>query len=132
MSLSDPIADMLTRIRNAVRNEAASVKCLNSKVCVGIAAALRDEGYINGYEVVQDGCQGALKITLKYGPAGEKIINSIKRESTPGRRVYKGVADLPRPIDGMGISIVTTPKGVLSDRKARELNVGGELICTVA
>lgn len=132
MAISDPIADMLTRIRNAVRNDAASVNCLNSKVCRGIAQALRDEGYITSFDVVEDGRQGILKVKLKYGPNGEKLINTIKRESTSGRRVYKGVTELPRPMDGMGISIITTPKGVLSDRKCRELNVGGELLCTVA
>ena len=132
MAISDPIADMLTRIRNAVRNNADTVVCFNSKVCLGIAATLRDEGYINGFDVVQDGRQGVIKIKLKYGTNGEKLINTIKRESTPGRRVYKGVSELPRPMDGLGISIVTTPKGVLSDRKCRELKVGGELLCTVA
>src|SRR6478609_8813342 len=132
MAISDPIADMLTRIRNAVRIDAPVVKCLNSKVCRGIADVLRDEGYITGYELVQDGRQGIIKVKLKYGPNGEKLINVIKRESSSGRRVYKGVSELPRPMDGMGISIVTTPKGVLSDRKCRELNVGGELLCTVA
>jgi len=132
MAISDPIADMLTRIRNAVRNNADTVVCFNSKVCLGIAATLRDEGYINGFDVVQDGRQGVIKIKLKYGINGEKLINTIKRESTPGRRVYKGVSELPRPMDGLGISIVTTPKGVLSDRKCRELKVGGELLCTVA
>ncbi len=132
MAINDPIADMLTRIRNAVRNEASSVNCLNSNVCRGIADTLKEEGYILGYELVQDGRQGVLKVKLKYGPNGEKLINVIKRESTSGRRVYKGVNDLPRPMDGMGISIVTTPKGVLSDRKCRELNVGGELLCTVS
>lgn len=132
MAINDPIADMLTRIRNAVRNDATTVNCLNSKVCRGIADVLRDEGYITGYDLVQDGRQGILKVKLKYGPNGEKLINVIKRESSSGRRVYKGVTELPRPMDGMGISIVTTPKGVLSDRKCRELNVGGELLCTVA
>ena len=132
MAINDPIADMLTRIRNAVRNDAATVVCLNSKVCRGIADVLRDEGYIGGYDVIDDGRQGQIRVKLKYGPNGEKLINVIKRESSSGRRVYKGVTELPRPMDGLGISIVTTPKGVLSDRKCRELNVGGELLCTVA
>lgn len=132
MAISDPIADMLTRIRNAVRIDAPIVKCINSRVCRGIADVLRDEGYILGYEIVQNGPQSIIKVKLKYGPHGEKLINVIKRESSSGRRVYKGVAKLPRPMDGMGISIVTTPKGVLSDRKCRELNVGGELLCTVS
>ena len=132
MSMTDPIADLFTRIRNGQAARKPEVSCAASKLKLSIATLLRDEGYINGFEVIQEGPQGVLKIQLKYGPTGQKVINSIKRESTPGRRVYKGVSELPRPVDGMGISIVTTPKGVLSDRKARELNVGGELLCTVA
>ena len=131
MALSDPIADMLTRIRNAARNEASSVECRNSKVCAGIAGALQHEGYIESYEVVQDSPQGTLKIALKYGPNGEKIIHRIKRESKPGCRVYTRVANLPRPLAGLGVAILTTPLGVLSDRQCREKNVGGELLCTV-
>ena len=131
MSLSDSIADMLTRIRNAVRNKADRVDCRNSKVCTGIAGVLRDEGYINDFAVVDDGRQGILRIELKYGPQGEQIINRIKRESRPGRRVYSGVGDLPRPMAGLGIAVVSTPRGVLSDRQARKEHVGGELLCTV-
>ncbi|MEO0966382.1 MAG: 30S ribosomal protein S8 [Planctomycetota bacterium] len=131
MALSDPIADMLTRIRNANRNEADTVDCLNSKVCRGIAAALQDEGYINGFDVIDDGRQGILRVTLKYGPRGEKLIHSIKRESKPGCRVYTKVKDLPRPMAGLGIAVLTTPRGVMSDRKARTEKVGGELLCTV-
>ena len=131
MSLSDSIADMLTRIRNAVRNNSERVDCRNSNVCTGIAAVLRDEGYINGYDVIADGRQGILRINLKYGPQGQHTINRIQRESKPGRRVYTRVNDLPRPMAGLGIAIVSTPKGVLSDRRAREEHVGGELLCTV-
>ena len=131
MSLSDSIADMLTRIRNAVRNKADRVDCRNSNVCTGIAGVLRDEGYINDFAVVDDGRQGILRIELKYGPQGEQIINRIKRESRPGRRVYSGVGDLPRPMAGLGIAVVSTPRGVLSDRQARKEHVGGELLCTV-
>ena len=131
MSLSDSIADMLTRIRNAVRNKADRVDCRNSKVCTGIAGVLRDEGYINDFAIVDDGRQGILRIELKYGPQGEQIINRIKRESRPGRRVYSGVGDLPRPMAGLGIAVVSTPRGVLSDRQARKEHVGGELLCTV-
>jgi len=131
MSLSDSIADMLTRIRNAVRNDSERVDCRNSNVCTGIAVVLRDEGYINGFDVIEDGRQGILRIKLKYGPQGQHTINRIQRESKPGRRVYARVNDLPRPLAGLGIAIVSTPKGVLSDRRAREEHVGGELLCTV-
>ena len=131
MSLSDSIADMLTRIRNAVRNKAERVDCRNSKVCSGIAGVLRDEGYINDFAVIDDGRQGILRIELRYGPQGEQVINRIKRQSSPGRRVYSGVGDLPRPMAGLGIAVVSTPKGVLSDRQARKEHVGGELLCTV-
>ncbi len=131
MALSDPIADMLTRIRNAVRNRAKTVDVLNSKVCRGIAEVLRDEGYINGFDVIDDGRQGIIRVDLKYGPRGEQVLTLLHRESKPGRRVYRGVEDLPRPLQGLGIAIVSTSRGVMSDRKAREQRVGGELLCTV-
>lgn len=131
MALTDPIADMLARIRNTLRNRGKTVTCLNSKVCRGIADVLRDEGYIEGYDVIDDGRQGLIKLRLKYGARGERVINSLKRESTPGRRVYRKVEDLPRPLQGLGIAIVSTSKGVLSDRKARAERVGGELLCTI-
>ena len=131
MAFSDPIADMLTRIRNATRNQAEQVRVLNSKVCRGIAEVLKSEGYISGYDVIEDGRQGLIRIDLKYGPAGEQLIHLIKRESKPGCRVYRKVTDLPRPLAGLGIAILTTPKGVLSDRQCREQKVGGELLCTV-
>lgn len=131
MALSDPIADMLTRIRNAARNKAKNVTCLNSKVCRGIAQVLKDEGYISDFTVVEDGRQGLIKIDLKYGPRGEVILHSLKRESTPGCRVYKKVDELPQPLQGLGICIVSTSSGVLSDRQAREKRVSGELLATV-
>jgi small subunit ribosomal protein S8 len=131
MAINDPISDMLTRIRNAASNRAKTVLCLNSKVCRGIADVLRDEGYIDSYDVLDDGRQGRIRVKLKYGPRGETILHELKRESKPGRRVYTGVEDLPRPMQGMGIAVVSTSKGVLSDRKARVERVGGELICTV-
>ena len=131
MSLSDPIADMLTRIRNAARNGSERVDCRHSNVCAGIAAVLRDEGYVQGYSVIDDGRQGILRVDLKYGPRGEQLINLLRRESKPGRRIYAGVNELPRPLAGMGIVIVSTPRGVLSDRQARAAHVGGELLCTV-
>jgi len=131
MSLSDPIADMLTRIRNAVRNRSKQVMCLNSKVCRGIADVLQAEGYINGYDVIEDGRQGQIRVHLKYGPRGETLINRIERASRPGRRVYQKVDELARPMQGLGITIVSTSKGVMSDRACREQRVGGELLCTV-
>lgn len=131
MAIGDPIADMLTRIRNAVGNRSKTVTCLNSKVCRGIADVLRDEGYIEGYDVIEDGRQGLLRVRLKYGPAGETVLHKLRRESKPGRRVYRSVEELPRPLQGLGIAIVSTSKGVLSDRKARTERVGGELLCTI-
>ncbi|MEM1353648.1 MAG: 30S ribosomal protein S8 [Planctomycetota bacterium] len=131
MAFSDPIADMLTRIRNATRNQSEQVRVLNSKVCRGIADVLKSEGYISDYDVIEDGRQGLIRIDLKYGPNGEQLIQLIKRESRPGCRVYRKVADLPRPLAGLGIAILTTPKGVLSDRQCRDQKVGGELLCTV-
>mgnify|MGYP006420767407 CR=1 FL=1 len=132
MSINDPIADMLTRIRNATRNRAKSVVCLNSKACRGVAEVLQSEGYINDFEVVEDNKQGTIHIDLKYGPRGEVIIHELKRESKPGLRVYRGVEDIPQPLQGLGISIVSTSRGVLSDRRCREQRVGGELLCTVS
>ena len=128
---SDPIADMLTRIRNAVRVRRKQVNIPSSKLKVGIARVLLEEGYISGFDVVGDGKQGILRVDLKYGPRGEEIIHRIRRESKAGCRVYRKVGDLPRVLAGLGISIVSTPKGVLSDRGCREMNVSGELLCTV-
>ena len=131
MPVTDPIADMLTRIRNAVSNRAKVVNCLNSKVCRGIADVLRDEGYVDGYDVVEDGRQGLIKVRLKYGPRGEILIHKIHRESKPGCRVYRKVDDIPRPLQGLGIAVVSTSKGVKSDRVCRAERVGGELLCVV-
>lgn len=128
---SDPVADMLTRIRNAAAVRHKDVKIPSSKLKVGIAKVLQDEGYINGYDVIDDGKQGILRIDLKYGPRGEQLIRNISRESKGGKRVYRGVADLPSVCDGFGIAVVSTPKGVLSDRRCREENVGGEVLCSV-
>jgi small subunit ribosomal protein S8 len=128
---SDPVADMLTRIRNAVRVRRKQVSIPSSKLKVGIARVLLEEGYINGFDVVADTKQGVLRIDLKYGPRGEDIIHRIRRESKAGCRVYKKVGELPKVLDGLGISIVSTPKGVLSDRACREMNVSGEWLCTV-
>jgi len=132
MSLSDPIADMLTRIRNAsrVRRESVSVKA--NKVCQGVAQVLKDEGYIVDYDRIDDGKQGLIRIALKYTLEGDPVINTIARVSKPGCRVYSGKDDLPRVMGGLGVAIVSTSQGVISDRKCRQENVGGELICTVS
>ena len=132
MSLSDPIADMLTRIRNGVRIQKAEVKIGASKICEGIASVLKEEGYIKDYDRIDDGKQGLLRVFLKYSQEGEPIISEIKRASKPGRRLYSTMKDLPDVLGGMGIAIVSTSKGVMSDRKCRKENVGGELICTVS
>ncbi|MFW5653602.1 MAG: 30S ribosomal protein S8 [Planctomycetota bacterium] len=133
MSFNDPIADMLTRIRNAARNRAKEVKCLNSKVCRGVAEVLKQEGYINNYEVLpeEQRGQGLIRVMLKYGPRGETVLHTIKRESRPGCRIYKKVDELEPPLDGLGISVVSTSQGVLSDRQCRDRKVGGELLATV-
>ncbi len=131
MAINDPIADMLTRIRNALRNRDKTVKCLNSKVCRGVADVLRDEGYIKSYDVIEDGRQGIIRVQLKYGPRGETVLNSLRRVSKPGCRVYTKVEELTRPRQGLGVSIVSTSQGVMSDRKARVERVGGELLCEI-
>lgn len=128
---SDPVADMLTRVRNAVRVRHAQVNIPSSKLKVGIAQVLKDEGYVKDFTVIEDGKQGILRVDLKYGARGEDVIRAVDRVSRPGRRVYQGVEDLPRVLDGLGIAVVSTNKGVLSDRVCRELKVGGEVLCTV-
>ena len=132
MSLSDPIADMLTRIRNAVRVRQKQVIIKASKVCEGIAAVLKQEGYITDFERIDDSKQGILRITLKYDPAGEPVINEIKRTSKPGRRIYSPVDKLPKVLGGMGIAIVSTSKGIMSDRNCRQAKIGGEIFCMVS
>jgi small subunit ribosomal protein S8 len=131
MATSDPIADMLTRIRNANRNRAARVNVKRSKVCTGIARVLKEEGYINDFASIDDSNQGEIRIDLKYGERGEFVIQQLKRESKPGCRQYVHTGDIPQVLDGLGIAIVSTSQGVLSDRQARERGIGGELLCTV-
>ncbi len=128
---SDPIADMLTRIRNAARVRRSAVSIPSSKLKVGIALVLKDEGYINDFDVIEDNKQGQLRINLKYGARGEDVIHKIQRCSSPGRREYRGVDEIPRVLDGLGVAILSTSSGVLSDRGCREKKVGGELLCTV-
>ena len=132
MSHSDPIADMLTRIRNSVRAGKPEVKIRASKVCAGIADVLKAEGYITGYDRIDDEKQGLLRITLKYTPTGESVFTEIKRVSKPGCRIYRGQDELPRVLGGLGISVVSTSKGVMSDRGCREHHLGGEVLCTVS
>ncbi|MDI9234408.1 30S ribosomal protein S8 [Limnohabitans lacus] len=131
MSMSDPIADLLTRIRNAQMVSKAMVLVPSSKVKVAIAQVLKDEGYIDGFQIKTEGGKATLEIALKYY-AGRPVIESIERVSRPGLRVYKGSDAIPQVQNGLGVAIVTTPKGVMTDRKARAAGVGGEVLCYVA
>jgi small subunit ribosomal protein S8 len=131
MSMSDPIADMLTRIRNAQMVEKVSVTMPSSKVKVAIAQVLKDEGYIDDFAVKAEGAKSELNIALKYY-AGRPVIERLERISKPGLRVYRGRNDIPQVMNGLGVAIVSTPKGVMTDRKARATGVGGEVICYVA
>ncbi|MDP1636335.1 MAG: 30S ribosomal protein S8 [Gallionellaceae bacterium] len=131
MSMTDPVADMLTRIRNAQMAQKNSVAMPSSKLKVAIAAVLKDEGYIDDFAVRDNEGKPQLDIALKYY-AGRPVIERIERISRPGLRVYKGSGDLPRVMNGLGIAIVSTPKGVMTDRRARATNVGGEVLCIVA
>jgi len=131
MATSDPIADMLTRIRNANSNGRPRVFVKRNKVCLGIARVLQEEGYIRSFDSIDDANQGEIRIDLKYGDRGEKVIQDLARASRPGRRLYRGADALPRVLDGLGIAVVSTSQGVLSDRQCRQRSVGGELLCTV-
>ena len=132
MSLSDSIADMLTRIRNALRSRHTTVNVRASNICEGICRVLKQEGYIEDYRRIEDTRQGQIRVYLKYGPMGEDVVTELKRASKPGRRLYSHVADLPRVQNGLGIAIVSTSRGVLSDRQCRKDNVGGEVLCIVS
>lgn len=131
MATSDPIADMLTRIRNAARVGKAQVRAKRSKICLGIARVMKEEGFINDFDSIDDANQGEIRIDLKYGERGEAIIQDLRRVSKPGCRVYRGADEMPRILDGLGITIVSTSRGVLSDRQCREQKVGGEILCTI-
>lgn len=131
MSMSDPIADMLTRIRNGQQAQKLSVAMPSSKLKIAIARVLRDEGYIEDYAVRENGGKPELDVVLKYY-AGRPVIERIERVSRPGLRVYKGSEKLPRVMNGLGVAIVSTPRGVMTDRAARAGRVGGEVICYVA
>ena len=129
--MTDPIADMLTRIRNAlvVKHEKVEIPVSNTKKA--IAQILLDEGYISGYEIVGEGIDSRIVVTLKYGAKGEKVITGLKRISKPGLRIYAGYDELPKVLNGMGIAIVSTPKGVMTDREARKQHHGGEILAYV-
>ena len=131
MSMSDPIADLLTRIRNAQMVSRKTVSAPSSKVKVAIAQVLKDEGYIDGFKVLENGGKPELEIALKYY-AGRPVIERLERVSRPGLRVYRGCKAIPQVMNGLGVAIVTTPKGVMTDRKARATGVGGEVLCYVA
>ena len=131
MSMSDPIADMLTRIRNAQLAEKLSVAMPSSRVKTSIAQVLKDEGYIEEFKVRNEDGKPTLEIALKYY-AGEPVIEKIERVSRPGLRIYKGRDEIPRIMNGLGIAIVSTSKGVMTDRKARATGIGGEVLCIVA
>ena len=131
MTMTDPIADMLTRIRNAnvVKHETVDVPASN--MTKELARILLEEGFIRGYDVIEDGKQGIIRIQLKYGQTGERVISGLKRISKPGMRVYADKHEVPRVLNGLGISIISTSKGILTDKQARKENVGGEVICYV-
>lgn len=131
MSMHDPISDMLTRIRNAQRADKASVSMPSSKLKVAIAQVLKDEGYVEEFAVRAEDNKPVLDIQLKYY-AGRPVIERIERVSRPGLRIYKGSSDIPKVMNGLGVAIVSTSKGVMTDRKARAAGVGGELLCIVA
>lgn len=131
MHITDPIADMLTRVRNANSAKHDTVDVPASKMKKSIAAILLEEGYIKNYQVIDDGTQGLIRITLKYNPGKEKVITGLRRVSKPGLRVYVGAEELPRVLRGLGIAIVSTSKGVMTDKKAREAHVGGEVLAFV-
>lgn len=131
MSMSDPIADMMTRIRNAIARRQSHVVVPSSNIKQAIAQILQEEGYIAGYEVVADGPGSSIRIQLRYVNGREPVISHLERVSRPGRRVYAKCRDIPWVLSGMGIAILTTPKGVMTGQEARRAKVGGEVLCHV-
>ena len=131
MQITDPIADMLTRIRNASAAKHDTVDVPASNMKKSIAQILLDEGYIKNFQIIEDGIQGVIRITLKYNQNKEKVITGLRRVSKPGLRVYVGADELPRVLRGLGIAIISTSKGVMTDKKAREAHVGGEVLAFV-
>ena len=131
MHITDPIADMLTRIRNANNAKHNTVDIPASNMKKSIAQILLDEGYIKNFQLIDDGTQGVIRVTLKYGAGKEKVISGLRRVSKPGLRVYAGAEELPRVLHGLGVAIVSTSKGVMTDKQARQANVGGEVLAFV-
>ena len=131
MQITDPIADMLTRIRNAGSARHETVDIPNSKMKKAIAEILLEEGYIKSFQLIDDGTQGVIRVTLKYLPGKEKAIQGLRRVSKPGLRVYAGADELPQVLRGLGIAIISTSKGIMTDKRAREENVGGEVLAFV-
>ena len=131
MSMSDPIADLLTRIRNASRAEHEKVDIPSSKLRVRLAEILKEEGFIKNFRLIEDKRQGVLRVYLKYGPGQERVISGLRRVSKPGRRRYVGADRIPSVLGGMGVAILSTPQGVLTDRESRKAKVGGEVLCYV-
>ncbi|MCL4537603.1 MAG: 30S ribosomal protein S8 [Nitrospirae bacterium] len=129
--LTDPIADMLTRMRNAILIKSEKVDIPASKMKVEVAKILKEEGFIKSYKIIKDKKQGILRVTLKYTPENESVVTGLKRISKPGRRVYIGKSEIPKVMGGVGIAIITTPKGMLSDKECRGEGVGGEVLCYV-
>lgn len=130
--VTDPIADMLTRIRNGIRARLQRVDMPNSRLKTEIARILKDEGYISNFKVVEEGKKKVLRVMLRYDAEGQSAVSSLQRVSKPGRRVYVGAGEIPRVLGGLGVTILTTPKGVMTGKNARKAQVGGEVLCSVA
>ena len=131
MQITDPIADLLTRLRNANTQKHETVDCPSSKMKVAIVDILANEGYIKGYQIIEDGKQNVIRMTLKYSPSGERVISGLKRVSKPGLRYYASAEEMPRVLKGLGTAIVSTSKGVMTDKAARKEHIGGEVLCFV-
>ena len=131
MSMSDPLADMITRIRNAGMVNFRTVDMPLSTLKVGVAKVLKDEGFIEDYQILKDTVQGTMRINLKYGANGEKVVTGLSRVSKPGKRIYVKADKIPKVLSGLGIAVLSTSKGVIADRQARQLGVGGEVLCNV-
>ena len=131
MNMTDPVADMISRIRNGVRAKLPKVDIPSSKLKMEIARILKDEGYVANYKLTEDDKQGVLRVFLKYGPGMERVITDLQRVSRPGCRIYCGKDEIPRVLDGLGLSILSTPRGVMTGQSCRRLGVGGEVLCEV-
>ncbi|HEV2495767.1 MAG TPA: 30S ribosomal protein S8 [Terriglobia bacterium] len=132
MAMTDPVADMLARIRNGLTARHSRVEMPSSKLKVEIARILKEEGYIGNYKVSEEGKKKTLRIVLRYGADGESVISSLERVSKPGRRVYASASHIPRVLGGLGVSILTTPRGVMTGKSARKTGVGGEVLCSIS